>query len=370
MTTLIQTPEALAPHLDRWSRCSWLTIDTEFVRVDTYYPKLCLIQIGDGEQAVCIDALALADLGPLLDLLYAPTSIKVFHAPSQDLEIFVRLRGSCPQPIFDTQIAATLLGIGDQIGYAGLIDKRFGITLDKSLSRTDWARRPLREAELAYAAADVSHLATIFHPLQAELAAAGRLTWLAEDCARLADARLYVTRPEDAWRRLRGLARLDARAQALAAVLAAWRESEAQTRDRPRKWIIEDDAIYRIAERRPDSPAQLEALGVLPPKTLERHGERLLALVADAEAQQPAQKLIADDELTPEQKQRLRELQTAVQARAGELQLPPGFLAPRADLVELLRRGAAADVPVLSGWRREICGAALLDALFASEAQK
>ncbi|NGY05834.1 ribonuclease D [Solimonas terrae] len=363
MTTLIQNADTLAPHLERWAQRPWLTIDTEFVRIDTYYPKLCLIQIGDGEQAVCVDTLAFDDLDPLLDVLYAPNSIKVFHAAAQDLEILVRLRGSCPQPLFDTQIAATLLGIGDQIGYAGLIDKRLGITLDKSLSRTDWARRPLREAELAYAAADVSHLATIFVSLQDELAACGRLAWLAEDCARLADASAYVTQPADAWQRLRGLARMDARAQTVAGALAAWRETEAQARNRPRKWIIEDDAIYRMAERLPDSMAQLEALGALPPKTLERLGETLLAVIADARELAP-RKLLSDDELTGEQKQRLRELQNFVQTRAGELQLPAGYLAPRADLVEVLRRARAASVAALSGWRLQVCGEDLLARFF------
>jgi ribonuclease D len=363
MTPLIQTADALASHLERWAQRPWLTIDTEFVRIDTYYPKLCLIQIGDGEQAVCIDTLAFDDLHALLDVLYAPQSIKVFHAAAQDLEILVRLRGSCPQPLFDTQIAATLLGIGDQIGYAGLIEKRLGITLDKSLSRTDWARRPLKEAELAYAAADVSHLATVFVALQEELAARSRLAWLAEDCARLADASAYVTHPQDAWQRLRGLARMDARAQTVAGALAAWRETEAQTRNRPRKWIIEDDAIYRMAERLPDSPAQLEALGVLPPKTLDRHGEALLALIGEAR-ERPPHKLLSDDELTSEQKLRLRELQNFVQSRAAELQLPAGYLAPRADLVEVLRRGRDARVPVLQGWRREHCGEALLQRFF------
>ncbi|WP_028080007.1 ribonuclease D [Solimonas soli] len=363
MTELIQTPESLAPHLARWRERRWLTVDTEFVRVDTYYPRLCLIQIGDGDEAVCIDTLALADLNPLLDLLYAPDSIKVFHAVSQDLEILVRLRGACPQPLFDTQIAATLLGVGDQIGYAGLIEKRLGITLDKSLSRTDWARRPLTEAELAYAAADVSHLATVFVALQDELAARGRLAWLAEDCARLARAAQYVTRPEDAWERLRGLARMTAAEQTVAAALAAWREREAQARDRPRKWIIDDDAIYRIAERQPTGAAQLEGLGVLPPKTLERHGATLLGIVGEALAQSP-RKLATDDELSAEQKARLRELQATVQARAAELQLPAGYLAPRADLIELLRRGRAAQVPVLQGWRLEQCGAALLQRFF------
>ncbi len=359
MSLLIQTADAFAPHLERWSRCEWLTIDTEFVRVDTYYPKLCLIQVGDGDHAVCIDALALPELGALLDVFYAPGLIKIFHAAAQDLEILVRLRGGCPRPLFDTQIAATLLGIGDQIGYAGLIERRLGISVDKSLSRTDWARRPLKPAELAYAAADVSHLATIFPALQDELARCGRLAWLAEDCARMADPGLYETRPDHAWQRLRGLARLDAAAQTLAAALAAWRETEAQARNRPRKWIIEDDVIYRIAERVPDSMTKLDALGVLAPKTLERHGEGLLALIA-ATRQLPPQKLLVDDELNAEQKRRLRELQNAVQACAAELQLPPGYLAPRADLIEVLRRGADARVPVLSGWRREVCGASLL----------
>jgi ribonuclease D len=359
MTELIQTPESLAPHLARWAGREWLTVDTEFVRVDTYYPKLCLIQIGDGEQAVCIDTLAFASLDPVLDLLYAPTSIKVFHAVSQDLEILVHLRGACPQPLFDTQIAATLLGIGDQIGYAGLIEKRLGITIDKSLSRTDWARRPLTEPELAYAAADVSHLATVFAALKDELAACGRLAWLAEDCARLSRPASYITRPEDAWQRLRGLARMNAAEQTVAAALAAWRESEAQKRDRPRKWILDDDAIYRMAERQPNSIAQLEALGVLPPKTVERHGETLLEQIAAARAV-PAQKLDADEELSSEQKARLRELQNFVQVRAAELRLPPGYLAPRADLVEVLRRGRLAQVPLLGGWRREVCGEALL----------
>lgn len=360
MTELIQTPAALAPHLQRWAQMPWLTVDTEFIRIDTYYPKLCLIQIGDTEQSVCIDTLALPDLGVLLDVLYAPQSVKVFHAPSQDLEIFVRLRGHCPTPLFDTQVAATLLGIGDQIGYAGLIEKRLGITIDKSLSRTDWARRPLTAPELAYAAADVEHLATVYPALQDELAASGRLAWLAEDCARMGDARQYVTLPADAWQRLRGFARMDASAQTVGVLLAAWRETEAQQRDRPRKWILDDDPLYRIAERQPTSLAQLEGLGVLPPKTLERHGTRIVAIVEEARAQ-PAVRQLVDEELSAAQKQQLKTLQNFVQARAGDLKLPPGFLAPRADLVEVLRRGSAAAVPVLSGWRREVCGIDLLD---------
>lgn len=358
-TPLIATPEDLHAAVARWAQAPWLTVDTEFVRVDTYHARLCLIQIGDGREAACVDTLALSDLTPLLDLLESPHSIKVFHAPGQDLEILVRLRGRGPQPLFDTQIAATLLGIGDQIGYAGLIEKRLGIVVDKSLSRTDWARRPLREAELAYAAADVSHLATIYPVMQEELIACGRLAWLAEDCARQVEPAQYATHPEDAWQRLKGLARLSPRAQVVAAALCAWRETEAQARDRPRKWIVEDDAIYRLAERRPQSLAELETLAVLPPRTLERHGEALLEAVAQGCAA-PERWLARDDEFDPAQKERLKALQLRVQARAAELNLPASFLAPRAELVALVRSGAAADVQVLRGWRREVCGLGLL----------
>ncbi len=361
-TPLITTPEELLAAVHRWARAPWLTVDTEFVRVDTYHARLCLIQIGDGREAACIDAVALSDLSPLLELLESPHSIKVLHAPGQDLEILVRMRGRCPAPLFDTQIAATLLGIGDQIGYAGLVEKRLGIPVDKSLSRTDWARRPLREAELAYAAADVSHLATIYPVMQAELAACGRLGWLAEDCARQCVPEQYATHPADAWQRLKGMSRMNARAQVIAAALCAWRETEAQARDRPRKWIIEDDAIYRIAERRPQTAAELENLAVLPPRTRERHGEALLAVVAEA-SQRPERILAQEEDFEPEQKLRLKALQAQVQAQATALNLPVSFLAPKAELVALVREGAAAQVDVLRGWRREVLGADLLTRL-------
>ncbi len=358
-TPLITAPEELQAAVQRWSRAPWLTVDTEFVRVDTYHARLCLIQIGDGTEAACIDAVALSDLSPLLELLESPDSIKVFHAPGQDLEILVRMRSRCPAPLFDTQIAATLLGIGDQIGYAGLVERRLGIPVDKSLSRTDWARRPLREAELAYAAADVSHLAAIYPVMQAELAACGRLGWLAEDCARQCEPGQYATDPADAWQRLKGMSRMGARAQVIAAALCAWREVEAQARDRPRKWIIEDDAIYRIAERRPQTAAELENLAVLPPRTRERHGEALLAVVAEANLL-PERILAQEDDFEPEQKMRLKALQAQVQAQALALNLPVSFLAPKAELVALVREGAAAKVNVLRGWRREVLGADLL----------
>lgn len=358
----IQTPEALQTYLERWATRPWLAVDTEFVRVDTYYPKLCLVQIGDGETSACIDAVMIKDLKPLFDLLQRKDILKVFHAASQDLEIFVELSGTCPSPIFDTQMAATMLSLGDQMGYAALVEKRCGVVLDKSLTRTDWSRRPLTAAELDYAALDVHYLAEIYPVLRDELAAANRLAWLEEDCARAAVAENYLNNPVEAWRRLKGLARLSPRAQVIAASLAEWRETEAQQRNRPRKWIIEDDAIYRMSERAPESVEQIEALGVLPPKTFARHGENLLKIITQARTMEP-RKLATDDRLEPEIKARVGKLQDRLRAIATTLGIPASMLAPRADVESLAILGTDAQANVLKGWRREVAGSDLLTLL-------
>lgn len=358
----IQTADALQTHLERWASRPWLAVDTEFVRIDTYYPKLCLVQIGDSETSVCIDAVAIKDLKPLFDLLNRKDIIKVFHAASQDLEIFVELSGTCPAPIFDTQTAATMLSLGDQMGYAALVEKRCGVVLDKSLTRTDWSRRPLTAAELDYAALDVHHLAEIFPVLREELVTANRLAWLEEDCARAAVADNYLNDPADAWRRLKGLARLSPRAQVIAAALAEWREKEAQQRNRPRKWIIEDDAIYRMSERAPESLEQIEGLGVLPPKTFARHGENLLKVIALARNAEP-RKLASDDRLEPEIKARVSRLQEQLRTIASTLQIPPSMLAPRVDVEALALFGSEAQANVLKGWRLDMAGTELLKLL-------
>lgn len=361
-THWIDTPAGLAAAIARWQGRAWLTVDTEFLRIDTYRPKLCLVQIGDGQDAWVIDAIAITDLSPLFERLNDPSTVKVFHAASQDLEIFSQLTGRCPAPVYDTQLAASLLGLGDQLGYAALVEKRLGIVIDKSLSRTDWSRRPLSQPEIDYAAADVTHLATLYPPLHEALVVAGREAWLLEDARRMEDPATYETRPEDAWKRLRGLARLAPVGQQLAARLAGWRETEAQQRNRPRGWILDDEALYRLAERLPRSLEAMAALKVLPPKTLERHGSRLLALLAEP-LPEPVPVLAQDERLAPEQKRRLQRLQDACRQAAESLGLPPGLLAPRAELEALLFQGAAAPVRVLSGWRRSVLGEALLRAL-------
>ena len=362
--TLLDSAEPLRAAAGGWSAEGWLAVDTEFVRDDSYYPEPCLIQVGDGRQACCIDTIVLdaSALQPLFATLASTTITKVFHSASQDLELFVQLTGDCPRPLFDTQLAASLLGEGDQLGYAGLVERRLGIKLDKSLTRTDWSRRPLSAAELAYAAADVRHLAELYPQLREELATAGRLTWLEEDCARLSDPRRYRNPPEEAWRRLKGIARLEASAQRVAAELAGWRETVAQERNRPRKWILEDEPLYRMAERQPQSEQQLVDLQMLSPKTLSRHGSALLEVIARARhGTHPI--AVEEPPLIDSQKARLQKLQEQLRQRAASLNVPPSLLAPRADLEALVRRGAEAGAPVLEGWRREVVGMELVKLL-------
>lgn len=357
----IDTAAALDAACARWRQRPWITLDTEFVRIDTYQAQLCLVQIGDETDNACIDTLALSDLSPLWALLEDPKVLKVLHSGSQDIEIVVEHTGRTPTPVFDTQIAATLIGYGDQIGYAALVGRCLDIVVDKSLSRTDWSRRPLRPAEIAYAADDVRHLAALFPALRDEVVAAGRLDWLNEDQAALADPARYQTAPADAWRRLKGLGRLDDQAQPRAVALAAWREEQARARNRPRKWILDDAALYALAERNPQDRQALEALAVLPPKTMERQGSRLLELLAQASASGPRR--WCEEELAGEAKARLKRLQGVVRERGEQLGLPPGFLAPRAELETLVREGANTPVAVLRGWRREQVGEAVLAAL-------
>jgi ribonuclease D len=360
---LITDADRLAERCAGWAREPWLALDTEFLREDTYYPKLCLIQVGDGRDEACIDPLAMRPeaLAPLWAISRDPAVLKLFHAASQDLEIFVRLSEAATAPLADTQIAASLLGLGDQMGYAALVKLRLGIELDKSLTRTDWSRRPLRPAELDYAAADVRHLATIWPSLLDELRAAGRQEWFDEDCARLADPARYRPLPEDAWQRLKGLARLAPEAQAVAAALAIWRERIAQARDRPRKWILDDEPLYRIAERRPRSVGELAALAVLPPKTLERHGEALVAVIAEAGGTPGT--VLVEELLSEVEKARIKRLQAELLTLAKALNVSVTVLAPRADLEALARHGGEASAQVLRGWRREVAGERLLKVL-------
>jgi ribonuclease D len=354
---LIATPEALGTALERWRDAPWLAVDTEFVREDTYFGQLCLVQVGDGRAQACIDVLAV-DPAPLFAFLLAGPALKVLHSAGQDLELFVQRGGDCPRPLFDTQVAAALLGHGEQLGYAALVERRLGVAVDKSLSRTDWSKRPLPEAALAYAADDVRHLAALYPALRKELEERGRLPWLEAECERLADARRYRPDAALAWRGIKGIGRLPAPAQHLAARLATWREDEALRRNRPRRWILDDTPICQIALRRPATLAALSEIEGVSAKLVQRAGEALLALVHAPLEDAPA--LVSEGRDTPEQKQKIQALLGLLRSRSEQEQVSPTLVATRGDIERLVREGPTAPIPLMSGWRRELLGNELL----------
>jgi ribonuclease D len=355
--TPIREPAALAERVAAWPAAAAVAIDTEFVRERTYYPRLCLVQAAIGGDILLVDALAIADGGALTREIAGAGRLKLLHAARQDIEALLPLTGAPLAPVFDTQQAAALLGFSAQVGYSELVRQLLGVTLAKGHARTDWARRPLSREQLAYAADDVRYLPALADALEERLAAAGRRAWLDEEAAALGDVALYRVEPEQAWRRLKGLDRLDAAALGAARGLAAWRERRAMARDLPRGWILPDAAIYELALARPRNREALARIAAVPPGTAARAAEELLAAIAESA---PAD-AVAEEAWGRPLPAQLR-LQKALQQRLGEIALElgiqPEILATRRELAALAR--GTRDVPVLSGWRREIVGERLL----------
>lgn len=338
----------------RLTQASWIALDTEFMRVRTYRAQLCLIQIATSDVVVCVDPLAVSDLKPLLDLLYTPASIKVLHAARQDLEVFFDLRGAPPRPLFDTQIAAALIGYDDQLGYGALVEAVTGHKLAKLEARTDWAARPLSSAQLRYAEDDVRYLCVVYQHLVTRLAALGREQWLMEECAALTDPALYRNDPEQAWQRLGAGATLTPAQQTVLAALAAWRERAAQQRDLPRGWVVPDAVLVESARRVPDSTAALAAIPDAKPSLVRRDGPALLEVIAQAQ-RAPIRRLWPSPErLDPAQMTALKRLGTIVQQRARAAGVSPTLVAPRRELVRLVR--GDLECALLRGWRRAFIG--------------
>ena len=258
--TVVTTTADLAAACRRLAIHPFVTVDTEFLRETTFWPKVCLIQIASDAEAMAIDVLEPGlDLAPFFDLMRNPAVVKVFHAARQDLEIIWKTAGFIPTPVFDTQVAAMVCGFGDQVSYGELVQTVCRVALDKSSRFTDWARRPLSEAQVAYAIADVTWLRDIYRTLKAQLESTGRLPWLADEMATLTSPTTYEQHPENAWERFRTRVRKP-RDLAILMELAKWREEEAQSRDVPRSRILKDDALIEIVLA---APRSIEALGNL-----------------------------------------------------------------------------------------------------------
>jgi ribonuclease D len=357
--TPITTTAALDALCRRMADAPFVAVDTEFMRETTYWPRLCLVQVADGEEGAVIDPLAQGlELSPLLALMANERVEKVFHAARQDVEIFANL-GVIPRPLFDTQIAAMAAGFGEQVAYDALVRQMLKIGLDKSSRFTDWARRPLSQAQLDYALADVTHLAALFPLLRDRLAAEGRLAWVTEEMESLVDPANYDPDPEKAWKRLKPR-RFTPKYLAVLRGVAAWRERTAQTRDQPRGRILKDDAIDEIATQLPVDGDALGRLRSLPKGfSTSRFGgeiiEAVKAALEDADAYAP----VVERRVTPSNPASgaiVELLKVLLKARAEDAGVASKLIATVSDL-ELIAADDAADVAALHGWRREAFGA-------------
>ena len=364
----VDTPQRLNDFLRAVDESPVIAIDTEFVREKTYYPQLCLIQVAAENSIWLIDTLVIEDLSSFFQALCNPPSLKVFHAARQDLEIFFNETGRIPSPLFDTQIAAALLGRPDQIAYAGLVAEFYAIELDKSSSRTNWARRPLSASQIEYAAADVRYLAGVKTKLEDELIAKGRSEWLAEECLRLGETELYDNNPSAVWRRVKGIAKLEPDRLGIAATLAAWREMNAQQRNLPRGWVLKDDRLLAIARAAPNSTAQLHAIDGLAPGLLRRHGSELLQAI-----QAPATQLTGANDmhlprLTGAGKLLLQNLLVALRHCSETNLVSSSLIATRRELESAICGRTA--IRLYEGWRNNLFGYSVREAIAAHAASK
>lgn len=341
----------------------WLALDTEFIREKTYYPQLCLMQIGAPGSLACIDTLAIRDLKPFFELISNPDCVKVFHAAGQDLEIFYHLNATLPQPVFDTQLAAAFLGHGEQIGYANLVKELLKVQLEKTHTRTDWSRRPLSSGQIDYALDDVRYLRDIYLLLRQALVSTGRLSWVEEDSKYLTQPERYRPDPENAWQRIKAVNRLRGVKLNVLRHLAAWREREAMAVNRPRRWVLSDDLLLLIAQQTPKSREELAQFRDFTPGTLERYAGALLELVGQA-LQEPKE-LWPETENhrkpTMQQEATVDMVNAVLRIKAAEHTISPQLLATRDHIHQLLC--GERDIPLLKGWRLQLAGQAVLDVM-------
>ena len=338
----------------------WLALDTEFMREKTYFPQLCLIQVATSETVACIDPQTIDDLSPILELIYDDRITKVFHAAHQDLEIFYHLKHAVPAPVFDTQLAAPLLGHPTQAGYAVLVQDILGITLKKGHARTDWSRRPLSAAQLGYAADDVRYLGQMYLKLRDRLEDEGRLDWLRDDFARQVDPARYESAPDQAWHRIKASKRMRGNALAIVKTLAAWRERKAREKDRPRNWLLRDDMLCDLAQQAPRSRDDLLRIRGLNDRQVNQFETELLPLIRAAIAAPEEKNVRPPRPLRPSSQQEalIEALMAVVHIKARENNMHPHTLASRKD-VERWLLDQKADNPLMCGWRRSIIGDAL-----------
>ena len=357
--SIIKTTKDLSALCLMLAKKPYVTVDTEFLRDRTYYPRLCLIQIAAaGTDAVAVDPLADGiDLAPLLALMQDKNVVKVFHAARQDLEIFYNLTGKIPAPLFDTQVAAMVCGHGDQIGYNNLVHDICGVRLDKGAQFTDWSRRPLSPRQLSYALDDVTYLRDVYESLKTRLAESGRLSWVQEEMAILTDPATYENPPEKAWERIK-VKSVRPDVLAVLQAVADWREREAQRRDIPRGRVLKDEVLADIAVHPPKTVEHLCRIrNISADMAKSRHGKALLDAVKKGldtpKDRQPA--IIHKDRFPPDMAAALEMLKMLLRIQSSKHGVAAKLIASSADL-ERVALDPQADIPAMKGWRYDVFG--------------
>lgn len=350
---MVESADQLEQSVDVWRNCDAIGIDTEFVRERTWRADLGLIQLSDGKTVWLVDPLKTGPLDPMSALFEDPGTIKILHAPSEDLDVLLYTTGAVPNPLFDTQTACAMLGQSLQMGYHKTVEWLLGVSIDKGETRSNWCKRPLRPAQLHYAALDVCLLPMMYKQLCIQLKELGRDGWLEEDCARFLDKAKTIPNPEHAWKRVNGNGRLDGTSLAILQALATWRDKEAERRNLARGFVIKDAALLTIAKRQPGSLEALSELDVWHPKAIQRHGQSMIDVITSVLEQgsiaEPA------EIPGPEQRKLLAAMRKLVLERSSELSVDPALLASRRELEALILTPGDQPVPErFQGWRQDI----------------
>ena len=357
----IENEEDLAKLCEQLKGSNWLAVDTEFERIKTYYPELCLIQVANADVAAIIDTIAITNLDAFFEILYDESITKVFHSAHQDLEIFLNLKGSVPTPVFDTQIAAPLLGYAEQIGYAKLVKQTSGVELSKAFTRSDWKFRPLNKGQLEYAINDVIYLGLIYVEFVEKLEKLNRSSWLVKDFSALADPDRYQPDPEHVWKKIREAKKLKGEKLAVLQKLAAWREVTARQENRPRNWLIKDDAIVDMAQLLPEDMSELSRIKNLQDRFLNKHGEILLGIIRIARnnSPEPLVEVARRVKLTGQEEAMVDALSIIVRLQAEIHEMNPNTLASRKELQAFVQN--QNESVLLSDWRKSLIGDSLID---------
>ena len=355
ISSIITDSIDLEKFVEKIKHSQWLAIDTEFIRESTYYAKLCLVQIATPNLSVCVDVLKLDDHTSLIKLLKSP-QIKIFHSARQDLEVLKSEYNIIPTPLFDTQIAASILGLDEQVSYADLVSQTLSIHLPKTESRTDWSRRPLTAAQIDYALDDVNYLGDLYYNLNQALQEKQRIHWLHEECANLTHPDIYELHPDQAWQQVKGIGRAESTDLNTIQALAAWRENTAIQKNLPRRWVLNDRAILELAHNKPRSTTQVNSLLRQHASKSVRYTDNIHSVLEQSYTIDKHLSVI-DRRLNKQQQELVKKMMKVTQEKSREIGTSPSLLANRKSIVSLV---LGEESKVTAGWRHSEIGIDLM----------